>query len=222
MSSSDVPDGPVLVFQGDSITDAGRRRAETAPNRPAGLGSGYAALVASTLTGTQPERGWTCYNRGVGGDKVEDLAARWDADCLSLAPDVLSVLVGVNDFWYTVSGDHDGTPERYERGYRELLDRTREAHPDVSLLIGEPFALPGSSTIDEEWNLHFDAYQQAARRVAEAYDALWIPYQSTFEDALDEAPVSYWAADGVHPTPAGHYRMAQAWLNAFRTLDERT
>jgi lysophospholipase L1-like esterase len=219
MSSSDRPagaDNPVLVFQGDSITDTGRRRADTAPNQPSGLGSGYAALVASTLLGKQPERGWTCYNRGVGGDKISDLAVRWDEDCLDLAPDVLSILVGVNDFWYTASGDYDGTPERYERQYRTVLDRTRAAHPDVTLLVGEPFALPGSSTVDDEWELHFGEYRQAARRVAEDYDAAWIPYQSVFDEALNDAPPSYWAEDGVHPTPAGHYRMARAWLKAFR------
>jgi lysophospholipase L1-like esterase len=223
MSSSDPPDeavGSVLVFQGDSITDAGRRRTGTTPNQLQGLGSGYAALVAAALMGTQPGRGWRCYNRGVGGDKVDDLAVRWDEECLALEPDILSILVGVNDFWYTVSGDYNGTPERFERQYRNLLDRTRGEHPDVSLLIGEPFALPGSSTVDEEWHLHFGDYQAAARRVADDYGAAWIPYQSVFEDALNEAPAAYWAEDGVHPTPAGHYRMAQAWLEAFRTGTE--
>lgn len=209
-------DRPILVFQGDSITDAGRRRGEAAPNRPAGLGWGYAAQAAATLLGTEPGRRWACYNRGVGGDKVPELSARWQEDCLSLNPDVLSILVGVNDFWYTVSGDYEGSPDRYERQYRALLDRTLDACPDVSLLIGEPFALPGSSTVDEEWQLRFDRYQAAARRVASDYGATWIPYQSVFDEALDEAPASYWARDGVHPTPAGHYRMAQAWLAAFR------
>lgn len=223
MSSSDASDeadGPVLVFQGDSITDTGRRRDGSLPNHPHNLGSGYAALVASALLGTQPDRGWRCYNRGVGGDMVGDLAARWEADCLALAPDVLSILVGVNDFWYTVSGEHERSAAQYERQYRELLDRTRDAHPDVTLLIGEPFALPGSSTVDEQWSLHFGDYQAAARRVADDYGAIWVPYQSVFDDALDEAPFSYWAEDGIHPSPAGHYRMAQAWLEAFRGWDE--
>ncbi|PQJ34788.1 hypothetical protein BSZ35_09410 [Salinibacter sp. 10B] len=213
--------GPVLVFQGDSITDTGRQRTKAAPNEPSGLGSGYAALVASTLLGTQPKRDWICYNRGVGGDTVHDLAARWEDECLALQPDVLSILVGVNDFWYTVSGEHDGTPERYEHQYRRLLDRTCSAHPDVTLVIGEPFALPGSSTVDEQWALHFDEYRQVARRVAVDYGATWVPYQSMFDEALEEAPAAYWASDGVHPTAAGHYRMAQAWLAAVRT-GERT
>lgn len=173
-------------------------------------------LVASKLLGNTPKDGWTCYNRGVGGDKVEDLAERWEADCLALDPDVLSILVGVNDFWYTVSGEYDQSADEYEQQYRALLHRTREAFPDVTLLIGEPFVIPGGSAVDERWRRPFGRYQNAARRVADDYEATWIPYQSVFNAALDEAPASYWAPDGVHPTAAGHYRMAQAWLEAFR------
>jgi len=206
----------VVLFQGDSITDAGRDRENSAPNQPSALGSGYAALAASALMGTRPDRTWACYNRGVGGDTIGDLAARWEAEALALEPDVLSILVGVNDFWHTLSGSHDGTPESYERQYRALLDRTREALPNTTLLLGEPFALQGGSAVDERWDPAFQRYRAAARRVAEDYDTAWIPYQSVFDEALQEAPASYWSGDGVHPTPAGHYRMAQAWLKAFR------
>jgi lysophospholipase L1-like esterase len=206
----------VLLFQGDSITDTGRARGGSLPNHPHSLGSGYPILVAAQLLGEHPDRKWACYNRGVGGDKVGDLAARWDDDCLALVPDVLSILVGVNDFWYASAGRYAEAAEQYEDQYRRLLDRTREALPEVTLLIGEPFAVSGGSAVDEEWSQNFDHFQAAARRVAEDYGATWIPYQSAFDDALEDAPGPYWAEDGVHPTPAGHYRMAQAWLEAFR------
>lgn len=206
----------VLLFQGDSITDAGRRRAQSLQSAPTALGRGYAMLVASKLLSDTAKSGWTCYNRGVGGDKVEDLAARWEVDCLALDPDVLSILVGVNDFWSTVSGGYEQSAEEYEQQYRVLLRQTYETFPDVTLLIGEPFALPGGSVVDNTWGQRFGRYQAAARRVADDYEATWIPYQSVFDAALDEAPASYWASDGIHPTAAGHYRMAQAWLEAFR------
>lgn len=209
----------VLLFQGDSITDAGRSREDTGPNQPRALGSGYVALAVSELMGTRPGSDWACSNRGVGGDKVGDLAARWKEDALALEPDVLSILVGVNDFWHTLSGTHDGTPESYERQYRALLDRTREALPNTTLLLGEPFALSGGSAVDERWQPDFRRYRAAARRVAEDYETAWIPYQSVFDEALQEAPAPYWSRDGVHPTPAGHYRMAQAWLEVFRGLE---
>ncbi len=208
---------PVLLFQGDSITDVGRERDGASANHPHSLGSGYALLAVSTLLSDTPELHWQCYNRGVGGDTVRDLAARWDADTLALAPDVLSILIGVNDYWYLRADDRNSTAERYEQAYRALLDRTRTALPDVSLMLGEPFVVPGASTVDAQWRSGLRPYQEAARRVATDYNATWIPYQSVFDEALEAKAASYWAADGIHPTPAGHARMAQAWCTAFRT-----
>ena len=212
----DEADGNVIVFQGDSITDAGRSRDDQAPNQAYSLGHGYAALAAAHVLGDQPAAQWQCYNRGISGDKIPQLAARWEADCLDLKPDTLSILVGVNDFWHTLTHGYEGTPASYEKGYRALLDRTLDVLPDVTLIIGEPFAVPGGSAIGDEWDA-FAAYQVAARRVSDDYEAVWIPYQSLFDDALNAAPVDYWAPDGVHPSPAGNERMAQAWTDAFRT-----
>lgn len=210
-----VPGG-VIVFQGDSITDAGRHRDYQGPNQARSLGHGYAALAAAHVLGAQPAAQWHCYNRGISGEKVPQLAARWEEDCLALEPDVISLLVGVNDFWHTLTHGYDGTAVSYEADYRALLDRTRDAMPDVALILGEPFAVAGGSALSDEW-IAFEAYRAAAHRLADDYDAIWIPYQSVFDDALEAAPVDYWAPDGVHPTPAGHHRMAQAWLEAFRT-----
>ena len=207
-------DRPVLLFQGDSITDTGRRRGGP-PNHPHSLGSGYAALATSALLSDAPGRRWRCYNRGVGGDTVADLAARWADDTLALAPDVLSILVGINDLWTADAGG--ATAPRYEEQLRALLDRTRSALPDVMLLVGEPFVLPGGSAVDATWPPDLEPYRAAARRVAADAGAAWIPYQSVFDEALQDAPGPYWAEDGIHPTPAGHHRMAQAWLEAFRT-----
>lgn len=205
-----------IVFQGDSITDAGRSKDDQPPNQAHALGNGYVGLAAAELLGEHPGSAWQCYNRGISGNKVFQLAERWEEDCLELAPDVLSILIGVNDFWHTLSGSYDGTAEVYERDYRELLDRTRAALPEATLIIGEPFVLLGGTAVDDaQWDPAFDAYRAAARRVAEDYDAVWIPYQSIFDEALQEAPVAYWVPDGVHPAPAGSYRMAQAWLDAL-------
>ena len=129
---------------------------------------------------------------------------------------MLSILVGVNDYWFRRSGDPGAPPDRYEETYRTLLTRTRTALPDVPLLLGEPFFVPGGTAVDNRWREELRPYQNAARRVADDVGAAWIPYQSVFDEALEEAPGPYWAADGVHPTPAGHHRMAQAWLSVFR------
>jgi lysophospholipase L1-like esterase len=208
----------VVLFQGDSITDAGRNKQSQRPNQPGALGSGYAGLAAAQLMAENPGTEWECYNRGISGNKVFQLAERWQADCLDLQPAVLSILIGVNDYWHTLTGGYDGTAAVYEKDYRALLDRTKEALPDVRLIIAEPFTVAGGTAIDQEaWYPAFEAYQKAARAIADDYGAVWIPYQSIFAEALDQAPAAYWCPDGVHPAPAGNYLMAQAWLSALET-----
>ena len=135
LSTTGLPAGSVVVFQGDSITDAGRNKENQEANSGRSLGSGYAMLAAAQLRARQPKMDWQCFNRGISGNKVYQLAERWDADCITLAPHVLSMLIGVNDFWHKLNGNYDGTVEVYERDYRALLDRTRAALPDVRLIL---------------------------------------------------------------------------------------
>jgi lysophospholipase L1-like esterase len=152
------------------------------------------------------------YNKGISGNKVYQLADRWDADCLALKPTVLSILVGVNDFWHTLVNGYKGTIKTYQDDYRALLDRTRKSLPDVKLIIGEPYALIGVKSVDASWYPAFNDYRHAAREIAESYGAIFIPYQEIYDKALHAAPGSYWTADGVHPSLAGAELMAQAWL----------
>jgi lysophospholipase L1-like esterase len=214
-----LKDGAVILFQGDSITDAGRRRENYYANDALGMGAGYAHHAVVTLLGRHPGRRFRCYNRGVSGNKVFQLAERWHDDCLQLRPDVISILIGVNDFWHTLSHAYQGTAEIYERDFRRLLDRTREALPETRLLIGEPFVAAGGSAIDQRWGADFAAYQAAAQRVAADYEAVFIPYQTVFDEALKTAPAAYWCPDGVHPSLAGAYLMAQAWMAGFDRIN---
>lgn len=212
-------DSNVIVFQGDSITDAGRSREHQEANSSRSLGRGYAGLIAAQLMGEQPAKNWQCYNRGISGNKVFQLAERWQADCLDLKPDVLSILIGVNDFWHTLTNNYKGTPDTYEQDLRTLLNLTKQALPDVKLIIGEPFAVAGGSAIDDSaWYPTFNRYRAAAKNIARDFDAAWIPYQTLFDEALSEAPVEYWCPDGVHPAIPGSYLMAQGWLDAFNSL----
>ncbi|MBT8398889.1 MAG: lysophospholipase [Rhodothermia bacterium] len=209
--------GPTVLFQGDSITDAGRDRANYYANSGPGMGSGYVRHVVTQLLGKSPDEGYRFYNRGISGNKVHQLADRWVDDCLNLKPDVLSILIGVNDFWHTLGGAYDGTVELYDADYRQLLDRTLEDLPEVALIIGEPFAVQGGSAIDDRW-VSFHAYRRAARRIAEDYGAVFVPYHKIFAAALQQAPADYWCPDGVHPSMAGCYLMKEAWLAGFDEL----
>ncbi len=217
---SDIADdNNVIIFQGDSITDAGRNKERQAANNSGSLGRGYVSLIASELLGKYPGKNWQCYNRGISGNKVHQLAARWKEDCLDLKPDVLSILIGVNDYWHTLTHNYKGTVEVYEEDLRNLLDLTISALPDLKLIIAEPFAVDGGSAINnDEWFPAFNGYREAAKSIAKDYNAAWVPYQTIFDEALDKASVDYWCPDGVHPAPAGNYLMAQAWLKAFHEL----
>src|SRR5438876_10441159 len=117
------------LFQGDSITDGGRNRAASEPKQPGALGTSYPLLVAAAALAAHPDRALRFYNRGVSGNKVPDLEQRWVADTLELKPDVLSILVGVNDFWHKLGRGYTGTVEDYEHQYATLLDETRRALP---------------------------------------------------------------------------------------------
>jgi len=204
----------VVLFQGDSITDAGWNRADAAlANQQSALGSGYAWLAAAELLVDRPADGLKFFNRGVSGNKVLQLADRWQQDCLELKPNLLSILVGVNDYWHTLSSGYQGTVELYERDYRPLLERTRKALPHVKLLICEPFVFR-CGAVSEQWFPEFDRYRDAAKRVAETFKTTFLPFQSIFDEAAKYAPPAYWAADGVHPTPAGASLMAHNWLKA--------
>lgn len=212
-------DQNVILFQGDSITDAGRSRQNQGANSPGSLGNGYVSLITSELLAHYPEKKWQCFNRGISGNKVHQLAERWKADCYDLAPDVLSIMIGVNDFWHTLTHDYKGTVQVYNTDLRNLLDLTLSKFPDLKLVIAEPFAVEGGTAINnDEWFPAFYKYQEAAKQIAKDYNAAWVPFQKVFDDALDKAPASYWCPDGVHPAPAGNFLMAQAWIKAFKSI----
>jgi lysophospholipase L1-like esterase len=209
-----IKKGDVILFQGDSITDFGRSREKAGDaNNQAALGTGYAWLAAAELLVYRPDDGLKIFNRGVSGNKVFQLAERWQGDCLDLKPTVLSILIGVNDLWHTLDGQYQGTVKIYERDYRALLERTRKALPKLKLVVCEPFVLR-CGAVNEKWFPEFDGYRAAAERVARAFGATFIPFQSMFDQALKYAGPAHWAGDGVHPTSAGASLMAYGWLRA--------
>lgn len=208
-----IKPGDTILFQGDSITDAGRKRGINDANSVAALGEGYAWFTASQLLVDSPTANLKIFNRGISGNKVYQLAERWQADCLDLKPNVLSVLIGVNDFWHTKSFEYKATVETYENDYRKLLQRTKDALPDIRFVICEPFLLT-CGNVKPDWPGEFAAYQAAARRLADEFKATFVPFQAAFDRAVKIAPPATWAADGVHPSSSGAALMTHEWLRA--------
>jgi lysophospholipase L1-like esterase len=204
--------GDVILFQGDSITDAGRNKKDPVANE--GLGRGYPQHIANSLHADYPDLDLQIHNRGISGNKVPDLNKRWDRDCIEIKPKILSILIVVNDIWHMLNGRYDGTAEVYRDGFAALLERTTKALPSVTLVICEPFVLM-SGTVKQnkdKWFPEFDTRRKYAREVADNANAIWVPFQSMFDDAVaGGTKPSDLAGDGVHPTQAGHKLMAKTW-----------
>lgn len=199
-----------ILFQGDSITDGNRGR-NGDPNHI--LGHSYAFLIAARFGAQYPERQLVFFNRGISGNKVPDLANRWDQDTLELKPDVVSILIGVNDIWHTLNAGQEVSPEKYEAGYDKLLAATLAALPRVKLVLCEPFILPGSATQKnwEVWTGHAKQFRAIVEKLGVKYHAPVVHFQQVFDAAVKRAPAEYWIWDGVHPTYAGHQLMADEW-----------
>lgn len=209
-----IPNNSTILFQGDSITDCGRsREAAAAPNDLLGLGQGYAMMAAAELLSTRPADCLRVFNRGVSGNRVVDLYARIQGDILNLKPDVLSILIGVNDTWHGKNPDWSNgvAIPKYERIYRDLLNEVREALPNVKFVLCEPFVLR-CGVVRDDWVGEIDGRRAAVAKLAKEFGAVLVPFQSMFDEAINQAPPEHWAADGVHPSAAGHLLMAKCWL----------
>ncbi|WP_337098162.1 SGNH/GDSL hydrolase family protein [Paenibacillus sp. YIM B09110] len=205
----------VVLFQGDSITDGARGRNDD-PNHI--LGHSYAYIAAAELGRVFAEAQPVFYNRGISGNRVSDLYARWNEDAFSLKPDVISIMIGVNDAWRIVNEEPTGVTDRFERAYRHLLEETKEVLPNVQLVLCEPFILKTGAT-EERWDVwteQLDRYQAIVRSLANDFGAIFVPLQQTFNDACERAEAKYWIWDGVHPTTAGHDLIAREWLKAVK------
>lgn len=208
-----ITENDIILFQGDSITDHRRNREITSANQLNAMGQGYAMVASSSLLNRYADKNIQIYNRGISGNKIPQLQSRWQEDCLDLQPTILSILIGVNDYWHKRDGRYEGTAGTFTDGYRRLLDQTLSQLPKVQLIIGEPFVVQGVKYVDETWFPDFGKYQKAARDIANEYDASFIPYQSIFDSVENKASGDYWTTDGIHTTLAGINLMAEAWLS---------
>ena len=196
-----------VLFQGDSITDAGRSRESDYY-----LGHGYASMVAGTIGYFMPLQ-YSFQNRSISGNRVVDLFARWKEDCINLSPDLVSILIGVNDVWHELEKGQGVDAKTFETVYDLLLSMTKEHLPNAKLVLLCPFVLDGSGTHE-----HFAIFQKEValrasitKKMAEKHNAICISLQEVFDKACESAPADYWLHDGVHPTPAGHQLIATEW-----------
>ncbi len=194
--------GARILFQGDSITDGNRGRSAD-PNHI--LGHGYVFIIAAKYGAAFPDLKLDFVNRGVSGNTVLDLEKRWEKDTLDLKPDVLSILIGVND-----SGRRIPLTQ-YEEVYDKLITKAKAANPKIKLVLCAPFVKP-TGTVNEDIRKR----QEIVARLAKQHGAALVQFQPVFDEAVKRAPADYWIWDNVHPTYRGHQLMADEWERVVR------
>lgn len=207
-----IPHGSRLVFIGDSITDMKWGRNEKDRNHY--LGHSFVYLIASRLGVDMPGARLEFFNRGKSGNRVTDLKARWQKDAVDMKPDVLTILIGVNDV-----SRGKGQPvalKQWEADYRDLLTRSRKANPELRIVLLDPFVLrSGRLQSDEVWRFwrgEIDKQRAVVTRLAKEFDAVHIRTQDVFDRAAKEVSPEHWIWDGVHPLPQGHELIARSWI----------
>ncbi len=204
-----IEDRHLVLFLGDSLTDAGRDYQDNAS-----MGNGYAGMIAAWLTARYPHKQIRFLNRGVSGNRSVELRERWQRDCIDLQPDWVSILIGINDTWW-FDRELRTTPEVYENNYRTILQQTQALGAKIIML--EPFSLPISEervALRDDLNPKIDIVRQLAREFA----ALYVPLDGAFAAAALHRPMEDWLPDGIHATPAGHALIAQQWLQTVGAL----
>jgi acyl-CoA thioesterase-1 len=209
--SSLIEDGAIVLFQGDSITDAGRDRYQSDH-----MGSGYAMMASAWFSALYPEKSVRFLNRGIGGDRAINLRARWQEDCIDLQPGWISIMIGINDTWRRYDSNDPTSVQEYEGAYRAILEQTRE-HLNARLILCEPFVLPTPAD-REAWREDLDPKIEVVQRLAREFSAILVPLDEIFAQAATRREPTFWTGDGVHPTLAGHALIAQSWLRAIKSL----
>ncbi len=206
-----------ILFQGDSITDAGRNRDITCQQMHGnGLGKGYAARAASRIGLDYPGE-YTFYNRGIGGNRSVDLYARIKEDILNLKPDYMSILIGVNDVWHEINHNRGVSTEKFIKIYSMLIEEVKAELPDIKIMILEPFVLDGEATHEKIDLFRKEVAEKAAaaKKVAEKYSLPFIGLQADIDELTKKAPADYWSWDGVHPNIPLHQYIADKWVKTF-------
>ncbi len=192
-----------ILFIGDSVTDCDRNREQFD-----GLGNGFVKLIDESKLFSDP-----VLNRGISGDRIGNLEDRWQSDVLELRPQVLSILIGVNDTWRRYDDNDPTSAEDFTTRYRNLIIRTQSTL-DFKLYLCQPFILPVREEM-KEWLGDLNEKIQGIKSLAQEFDATYVPFGDYFNSMIAELGMEGLAEDGIHPTELGHELMAKFWLQNF-------
>ncbi|MBQ7012201.1 MAG: SGNH/GDSL hydrolase family protein [Clostridia bacterium] len=209
-----------IIFFGDSITDAGRNRDDL--EKQSALGYGYVRAIGDRLLGEAPDK-HVIYNMGISGNRIVDLYARIKAHVWNREPDLISILIGINDVWHEINHGNGVDVERFEKVFRMIIEDTKKRLPNVQFVLCEPFVEEGTATCPtderpERYELFKEIYDYArvVERLAKEYGCYYLPLQKKFDDAVERIGVKYYIPDGVHPNVGGSALIATEWMKLFK------
>lgn len=230
-----MAEGKRVLFIGDSITDgawgnSGVWNASSDERDQKDMnhiyGHGYMMIVASRFQALYPEEEWQFWNRGISGNTLDDLASRWQKDVLDLHPDIVSILIGTNDVEQALNEGKVIDPKEWGNKFRALLDETLKQNPQTQLVLCTPFVAKagwrGESGNYNERLQMITSLVNVIQRICDEYKARLVPFDTLVRMTIDSTPnrpVAYWIWDGIHPTPAMHYRMAEMWIESTRLCE---
>lgn len=202
-----ILDGQTILFTGDSITDCGRDRPIGMGN---GLGNGYVSLVNGFWSATNPECNIKVLNTGISGNRVTDLDGRWQEDVLDIAPDWLSIMIGINDVWRQFDNpDMDQVQiNLYEKVYRKLLEQTRGSLKGLVLMT--PYLI--EPDLSDPMRAQMNRYSALVEKFATEFDAVFVNTQAAFDKYLKHRSSQTLCGDRVHPNLTGHMIIARSFL----------
>lgn len=203
-----------ILFQGDSITDAGRDF-----QNDDFMGYGYATMTAGKIAVDWPGQ-YKMINKGISGNRIVDVYARMKRDIINLNPGYMSILIGVNDVWHEFGEKNGVDAVKFERVYGWLITELKEALPQLQILILEPFVLKGPATEHVWEGFSSEVFLRAAacRRLAEKHGLIFVPLQEKLEELAAATSNTYVLGDGVHPTYAGHELISRELMKVYRNL----
>ena len=203
-----------ILFQGDSVTDAGRDRSDIHD-----MGNGYPRYASAMLQDAYADLvdEFEFVNLGISGNRTENLVERLQSDFVDIQPDIVSILIGINDVWHRQSGIMT-TDEDIENNYRKVLE-TIKSQTNARILMIQPFLMekanPGVANLRED----LTKAQAIIKRLADEYADAYLPLDTVLQNDTDKDP-TYYTGDGVHPSPDGACYIGEVYFKAIAPLIE--
>ena len=203
-----------IVFQGDSITDAGRDK-----RNYHNMGNGYPKYASVLIAEAFPDTAFEFINQGISGNRTDQLFDRLYPDAIAFEPDIISILIGINDIWHRYgSGRIETTDEQIATNYRAILTRLRK-QTNAKIVMLSPYLLDCDDK--EQMREDLKTVLPIVRSLAEEFADAYVPLDKLFEDALKRQPEpKYYSADGVHPNANGAELIGKHYFNAIAPLIE--